>query len=263
MQDLHRRGSDSSAIQTNIPIPTKQRPSSARRSSTTPANGSPAKPAQGTPGQRRKSVAGTTVKQRKQSGTTRTSSCDTTQTRMHSRSRSMQDLNKYNLTGPLDNDTRTMKSRPTSARARSSTGAAERSTNPATSQRKISTSQATRNLSNTSCESPRRRSQANGSPGNHSPRIQRRSSSTPRGCTFSPVSSPRVSRRQSSKTNIHGGKTPTDCSPGPMRRAISNLSSSSSTSYRMKRSNSFDSRNDSSPQMTAKKDYLMGKQKGT
>lgn len=274
MQDLQRRGSDSSGIVTNIPTPIKQRPSSARRSNATPANESPAKPAQGTPGQRRKSVAvsprkdstGAAVKQRKQS-TTRTSCCDTTQDRMHSRSRSMQDLNKYNLTGPLDNDTRSNKSRATSARARSSSGAVERSAN-ATSQRKTSgTLQANRKMSNTtSCESPRRRPPANGSPLNHSPRIQRRSSSTPRGSTYSPVSSPRVSRRQSSsrsremqKTNIHAGTTVS--SPGPMRRAISNLSSSSSTSYRMKRSASFDARNDSSPQ-AMNKEHLMGKYKG-
>ncbi|XP_031552461.1 GAS2-like protein 1 [Actinia tenebrosa] len=268
MQDLKGRGSDSSGMVTNIPIPTKHRPSSARRSSATPANESPAKPAQGIPGQRRKSVAvsprkdssGAAVKQRQQS-TTRTNYRDNSQARMHSRSRSMQDLNKYKLTGPLDNDTRSNKSRPTSARARSSSGAAERSANAA-SQRKTSTSQATRKMTNTtSCNSPRRRSPPNQqSPVNHSPRIQRRSSSTPRGSTYSPLSSPRVSRRQVSSHSREMQKTATVSSPGPMIRAISNLSSSSSTSYRMKRSASFDSKNDLSSQ-ALNKEHLMGKYK--
>jgi hypothetical protein len=277
MQDLQRRGSESSGL-ANIPTP-KQRPTSARRLSATPANESQAKSAPGITGQRRKSVAVTprkdspssAVKQRKQS-INRASTSNTTQNRMHNRSRSMQDLNKYALTGPIDDDTRNQKSRPTSARARPSTRVAERTSSEGprhnvASQRRTSTTQAARKNSNRiSCDSPRGRTPVHASPMN-SPRTPRRSSSTPRGSSYSPVSSPRISRKHTStsrdiqKSNANPGTTVN--SLGTMRRAVSNLSSP--PTHRIKRSASFDSKKDSPPQILnngTTKEQLLGKYRG-
>ncbi|KAK3697990.1 hypothetical protein QZH41_014369 [Actinostola sp. cb2023] len=250
MQDLQqRRGSEPVGI-SSILTP-RRRPSSAHRTGTQDSRPSP-----GSPGQRRRSIAVTPRRNSassnqvtKKQPVSRTNHQGTSGTRMH-RSKSMQALNDISPTKIPNTSTTSSprKPRPSSAKTRPSSATPDRSRsegprNAAPSTGRASTSQVPRRHSNSiSCDSPRRRTPITGSPMS-SPRISRRSSSTPRGTCGSPASSPRISRRKSS--------TPREAtlvnSPAPMRRAISNVSSPPSRG--VTRSASFGSKKDSGTQL--------------